>query len=115
MALKAEHSLLIGLATAAAVGVVYQQNLPSNAQVRASSPNNQHINTSRTVATWEAAAIVAGIAFLAHDPTVFVIGGVTMIALDFGARHANATDNVTGQIAGSVTSTGISANASVGS
>ena len=115
MALKAENSLMVGLATAAVVYGVYQVNLPTTASVRASSPNNQHVDTSRKAATWEAAAIVAGISLIAHDPTVFVIGGAVLIALDFSHRHANATDNVSGKIAGSVGSTGVSAQASVGS
>jgi hypothetical protein len=115
MALPAQNSLMVGLATAAVVYGVYQINLPTTAQVRASEPQNQHIDTSRKAATWTAAAIVGGISLLAHDPTVFVIGGATLIFLDFSHRHANATDNVSGNVVGSVNSTGVSASASVGS
>jgi hypothetical protein len=114
MAMKAEQSLIVGLATAAVVYGVYQTNLPTTAAVRASTPDNQHVDSSRKAATWEAAAVVAGISLIAHDPTVFVIGGALVIMLDFTHRHANAVDNVTGKIAGTVSNTGISAQASVG-
>lgn len=113
MALKADSSILIGLATAAVVYGIYQVNLPTTAAVRASTPNNQHVAASRKAATWEAAAVVGGIAVLAHDPTVFVIGGAVLVLMDFSHRAANATDNVSGQIAGTVSNTGVSASAGV--
>ena len=112
MALKPENSLVIGLATAALVYGIYTVNLPNTASVRASKANNQHIDSARKTATWEAAGIVAGVAILAHDPTVFVIGGATLIAIDFAHRIANSTDSVTGQISGSVASTGVDTSAS---
>jgi hypothetical protein len=115
MALKADTSLIVGLATAALAFGIYQINLPTTAAVRASEPNNQHVDSSRKMATWEAAAAVAGVSLLAHDPTVFVIGGAVVVFLDFSHRAANSTDNVTGKIAGTVSNTGISAQASVGS
>jgi hypothetical protein len=113
MAMKAESSLIIGLATAAVVYGIYQVNLPTTAAVRASEPNNQHIESSRKAATWEAAAIVGGVSLLAHDPTVFVIGGAVLVLMDFTHRAANATDNVSGKIAGTVSSTGVTASAGV--
>jgi xanthine dehydrogenase iron-sulfur cluster and FAD-binding subunit A len=98
MALKQEHALLIGLATAAAVYGVFQIHLPPVASVRASQANNKHVDTSRKSATITSAALVAIIGLLAHDPTVFVIGGVTTIALDTTHRVANATDSQSGQV-----------------
>lgn len=115
MALKVETSLVVGLATAAVVYGIYQFNLPSNAATRASQAGNQHIESARKTATWEAAAVVGGISLLAGDPTVFVIGGGVLVMLDFAHRFANNTDNVTGKLTGTASSTGVSASASVSS
>lgn len=115
MALKADSSILVGLATSALVYGIYQVNLPTTAAVRASTANNQAIDSSRKASTWEAAAIVAGISLLSHDPTVFVIGGAVLVMLDFTHRHANSTNNVTGKVEGSASASGVSASASVGS
>jgi len=98
MALKTETALLTGLATAAVVVAVYQHNLPPAAQVRASAPGNPHVASSRRQAAIIAAGVVGAISILAKDPTVFVIGGATLIALDVTHRAANATDHTTGKI-----------------
>jgi hypothetical protein len=113
MALKPEMGVLGGVAVAALVYGIYQVNLPTTAAVRASSPNNQHVAGARKVSTWEAAAVVAGVSLIAKDPTIFVIGGAILVMLDFSHRYANAVSNVTGQVAGSVSSTGVSASAGV--
>jgi hypothetical protein len=113
MALKADSSILIGLATAAVVYGIYQINLPNTASIRASQSNNQSIESQRMAATWEAAAVVGGVSILAHDPTVFVIGGAVVILLDFTNRHANATNPVSGKVEGSASAGGVSASAGV--
>ena len=99
MALKPETSLTVGLATAALVWAVYQSHMPTTADVRASQPNNQIVDSQRKVSTWTAAGIVAAVSLISHDPTVFVIGGAMVIALDFTHRAANATSPSTNKIA----------------
>ncbi len=106
MALKPEASLITGLAVATVVYAVYDHALPSVADSRSAPPNNVTLDKSRQTATLTAAAIVAGVSLIAKDPTIFVIGGTVLIALDFSHRHANAVNPQTNKIA--------SANASVG-
>jgi 4-amino-4-deoxy-L-arabinose transferase-like glycosyltransferase len=96
--LKQEDALLTGLAVAAVVGGIYAVHVPTVAASRASAPGNMHIEASRKSATWTAAVVVVGASLLAKDPTVFVIGGVVVIALDFAHRYANAVNNQTGQV-----------------
>lgn len=98
MALKQEDALITGLATAAVVYAVYQTHLPTVAGARASQAGNKHLAASRKTATIIAAGVVAGISLLAKSPTIFLIGGGTLILLDISHRLANATDNVSGQI-----------------
>jgi 4-amino-4-deoxy-L-arabinose transferase-like glycosyltransferase len=96
--LKQEDALLTGLGVAAVVGAIYAVHVPTVAASRASAPGNMHIESARKSADWIAAGVVVGAALLAKDPTVFVIGGVVVIALSFAHRIANVTSNQTGQV-----------------
>jgi hypothetical protein len=96
--LKQEDALITGAATLAVVVAIYTASLPTVAGARASQPGNPHLETSRKSATWMAAGVVGAISLLSKSPTVFLIGGAGLIALDFLHRHANATDNTTGQV-----------------
>jgi hypothetical protein len=98
MALRPETSLTVGIATAALVYAVYQMHMPTTADIRASAPNNQAVDSQRAVSTWTAAAAVSVVSLIAHDPTVFVIGGLMVIALDFTSRHANAVSPSTNSV-----------------
>jgi hypothetical protein len=98
MALKPEVSLTVGLATAAVVYGIFNINMPSTADVRAAQPGNQAVETSRKISTWTAAGLVGAISLIAHDPTIFVIGGAMLVVLDFTHRTANATSPATNTV-----------------
>jgi hypothetical protein len=98
MALKAEVSLPIALATGAVVYGIYAVTLPPVAETRVTMPGNQHIAASRKTAAWTAAAVVAGISLLAGDPAIFIVGGAMVVAEDFIQRHANAVHPQTGKV-----------------
>lgn len=89
--LKPDTSVIVGVSTAALVGFVYSYGLPNLATVGATAAQDMNIDSGRKRAAWTGAAVVAGLSLLTRDKTVFVIGGVTLIALDWHARHANAT------------------------
>lgn len=97
MALKAEVSLPIALATGTVVWSIFQGALPSVADMRAAGKNDDTIEGSRRLAAWTAAGVVAGVSLLAKDPTVFVVGGSMVIAMDWWTRHANQVDPRTGK------------------
>lgn len=96
MALKAETSLTVGLATAAVVYSVYSNALPTVADIRVGDANDDHIARAEQLAAWTAAGVVAGVALIAKDPTVFVMGGTMVVALAWWHRHANAVDPISG-------------------
>jgi hypothetical protein len=96
--LKPEVSLGVALATGALVYGIFQTGMPSLTDVRVGPAQDGHINASRMSSTWTAAGIVAGVSLIAKDPTVFVIGGAMVIALDWWYRHANATNPLTGLV-----------------
>ncbi len=87
--MKAETSVVAGLATAALVYAVYTNATPSIADIRVAKPNDGDIEATRKLAAWTSAGIVAGVSLIAKDGTIFVMGGVMVIVLDWWHRHAN--------------------------
>jgi len=96
--LKPSESVMVSLATGAMVVGVYQYSLPSVAEANATEPYNIHLDSGRKKAMWTSTALVAGMFLLTHDPNVFMIGGATLLALEWTHRHANATHPNTGKV-----------------
>lgn len=97
MGLKPEVSLGVGLATAAVVWAVYQNATPTIADIRSGPPGDDHIDSSRKSAAWMAAGVVAGISLIARDATIFVVGGATVVGVDWWTRHANEVNPDSGR------------------
>lgn len=98
MALKPEFSVLTGVATGVVVYGVYQNAMPSVADIRSLDANNADLNKAERTASWTAAAVVAGVSLIARDPTIFIIGGSVMVAMAWMHRHANAVHPTTGSV-----------------
>lgn len=98
MALKPELSLSASLAVMALDYGIFSMNLPTTADVKASAPHNQAVDSARKVATWTAVSACAALSLLAHDPNIFIFGGGFAVALDWYFRHANAVHPGTGQV-----------------
>lgn len=96
--LKPEGSLTAGLATAVMVVGVYSFSVPSAAVMHATAPGDINIEAGRKKAAWTSAAIIAAVSLMARDKTIFVLGGLTLVALDFHSRHANSVSNETGHL-----------------
>ncbi len=86
---KPEVSLGIGLATAALVWGIYNSALPSLAEARVTDQNDRDLAAAERTATWTSAAVVSGVSLIAHDATVFILGGAMVIGLAWMHRHAN--------------------------
>lgn len=91
-----EARLGLGLAVGAVVIGLYQKGMPNSADVRAGKPGDEHLEAVRKQNAWMAAGTVAGISLLAKDPTIFIIGGMMVVALDVITRVNNFTNPVTG-------------------
>jgi hypothetical protein len=98
MALRAEVSLPITLATAAVVYGIFQTQLPTVAESKSTMPNNAHLQSSRRTATVVSLAVCGGISHMAKDPSIFFVGGKLAVVLDFVHRHADAVHPQTGQM-----------------
>lgn len=95
--LKPESSLMVGLATATVVYGIYQAALPNLADVRSLDARNSDVESAERLASWTAAGVVAGIALLAQDMTVFIIGGAMVTGMAWWNRHANEITPLTGK------------------
>lgn len=98
--LKPEVSIPAGLATAAVVYGVYSNALPNAADIRTAPPQNTDVDAARKQAAWTSAAVVGAVSLMAGDPTIFVIGGAVLVALDWMTRHADAVNPITGKVDG---------------
>jgi hypothetical protein len=96
--LEPQGSVVSGIATAILVYAIYDQALPDAATMHATDANDINIEAGRKKATWTSAGILAAITLLTKDVNIFILGGVTLFALDFHARHANASNPQTGNL-----------------
>lgn len=96
--LKPDGSIAIGIATVIGVAFIYDRALPDGATMHATDANDINIEAGRKKATWTAAGVLSLITLLTKDLNVFILGGVTIAALDFHARHANASNPQTGNL-----------------
>lgn len=96
--LKPEGSITLGAATAALVYGVYTSSVPNASTMHATAPHDINIEAGRKKAAWTTTALVSAIALMTRDKTVFVLGGIMVIALDWHARHANASSPLTGKV-----------------
>lgn len=96
MALQPSASVGIGLATAGLVLAIHSQATPSMADIRVGNPNDDHIDRSERAATWASVGVVSAISLLTKDPTIFIIGGATAVAMAWWTRHGNMVNPMTG-------------------
>jgi hypothetical protein len=96
--LKPDGSIGLGIATMIAMYAIYDRSLPDASTMHATSANDINIEAGRKKATITSAGVLSVITLLTRDINVFILGGVTLFALDFHARHANAASPVTGAL-----------------
>ncbi|HEY1618001.1 MAG TPA: hypothetical protein VGG25_10310 [Streptosporangiaceae bacterium] len=95
---KPEDSIVAGLATVGLVYGMYQLNLGTVASAQYTDANHPIMETSRKKAGYTSLVLVAGIALLARDPNIVILGGATIIAMELHYRHAIMSDPDSGQI-----------------
>lgn len=92
--LKPDAEISIALATSVMAYGAYQFALPSVADIRSLEPNNKDIQSSERVAAWTAAGIVAVVSLFTKSPSVFMIGGLTVIGTSWTVRHADQVNTL---------------------
>lgn len=99
--LKPDGSVTLGMATAITVWAIYDRELPNTATIHATDAGDINIEAGRKKATYTSAAILGVVTLLTKDVNVFVLGAVTLFALDMHTRHANASSPTTGMLVSS--------------
>jgi proline racemase len=102
ISLKPEGSLTLGLATAGLTYGIYSISVPNTATMHATQAGDINIEAGRKKAAWTSVALVAAVSLMARDKTIFTLGGLMVIALDWHARHANAVSPENGQLVSDV-------------
>lgn len=95
--LKPEDSIVAGLATAGLVYGVYNGALGSIAEVQSTPSGHPALAPSLTKAGYTSLVLVAGVALMARDPNIVILGGAMIIAEELHYRHAIETHPDTGQ------------------
>jgi hypothetical protein len=101
MALKPNEQIIVAAAVATGVYGIFQLNAPNLADVKASTPGGAaSVNTHKSVKTavWTAALFVSGLAILAKDPAIYIIGGLVTSVEGWKFYHANSVDSATGAV-----------------
>lgn len=96
--LKPEGSLMMGAAVAGIVFANYQLSIGPVSGAQASDAHHPILETSRKKAGYSSLILVGGIALLAKDPNIVILGGASIIAMEAMYRHAIMSHPVTGQL-----------------
>lgn len=99
--LKPDSSIMVGLAEAAAVYVIYQSALPNHADIHSAPAHDQTIESARKKAAWKSAAVLGFVFLLTQDLNSFLIGGLALGGIDIMTKHANGVNPATGKLADS--------------
>jgi hypothetical protein len=86
------------MATAMGIFLIYNNAVPTLADIRTEPPHNDDIEKARKAAAVKSAGLV-GLSFLiARDLNSFMISGLALIAMDYSVKHANGTHPATGKL-----------------
>lgn len=97
--LRPDTATMVGLLTAAGVYLIYNDALPSVADVRAASPHDNDAEKARKHAAWASVALIGAVFLISRDFNSYIISGGALIAVDALHKHANAVNPETGQVA----------------
>jgi hypothetical protein len=95
---KPEGSIIAGLAVVGLVIANYNLHSGSASMAAATDPWDPSLKASNAKAGWSSLALVAGVALLARDPNIVILGGAAIIAMHSSYIHAIAVHPQTGAI-----------------
>jgi len=100
----------IGLGEAIAIYLVYQNALPSHADMRMGAPNDDNLEAARKAAALKSAGLLGVIFLLTHDVNSFIVGGLALGGIDYMAKHHNAINPATQKLDSGTTGQSVSNN-----
>jgi hypothetical protein len=97
--LKPENSLIAGLAVVALVIANYNLHNGTAASAAATGSWDPHLKTSNQKAGWTSLVLVSGLALVAKDANIFILGCATIIAEHSSFIHSIAVEPQLGAMA----------------
>lgn len=86
--LSGENSIIMALATAAFVVGIYNYSVGPVADAHQTAANDGNLLAAAKKAGWKSVVAVAGVALLAQDPNIVILGGAAIIGEELSYRHA---------------------------
>lgn len=96
--LKPENSLIMGATVAGIVYATYQLDIGPVSGAQASDAHHPILEVSRKKAGYTSLVLVGGLALLARDVNIVILGGAAIIAMEAHYRHAIMAHPETGQM-----------------
>lgn len=96
--LNPDSATMVGVLTAAGVYLIYNNALPSVADVRTTTAHNNDVESARKAAAWKSAALIGIVFLVARDLNSYIISGAALVGIDYMYKHANATNPQTGKL-----------------
>ena len=96
--LKPENSVIAGLAVVGLVIANYNLHNGSESAVALSPAMDPSLLTTNKKAGWTSIVMVAGVALLAKDSNIFILGMAAVIAMHSSTLHSIATSPSVNQI-----------------
>lgn len=93
-----DSGTMVGLLTAAGVYLIYNNALPSVADVRTANPDDQDADTARKHATLASVGLVAVVFLVARDINSYIISGAALVGIDLMYKHANQVNPASGKV-----------------
>lgn len=88
--LAPDSATTVGLVTALGVYLIYNNALPSGADIRSSHPHDEDVDKNRKQAAWLSAALIGTVFLVARDLNSYTISGAALIGIDYFYKHQNA-------------------------
>lgn len=92
-----DSATTIGVLTAAGVYLVYNNALPSIADIRTAHAHDDDVDTARKHAAYLSVAIIGGVFLISRDVNSYIISGAALVGLDLLYKHANTVNPGTGK------------------
>lgn len=97
-AIRKESAITLGALQALGVYLIYNNALPSAADIRTAAPHDSDAESARKAAAVQSAALLGIVFVISRDLNAFIIGGAAMLGIDTMYKHANGVHPATGKL-----------------
>lgn len=93
-----DSGTVVGLLTAAGVYLIYNNALPSAADIRVSGAHDSDVEAERKKAAYLSVGLVGATFLVSRDLNSYIISGLALIAMDLFYKHSNGVNPETGKL-----------------